>query len=60
MCKFVKTQKLAGYLMMNGFRLLRMDKDRTNPIYDIYFFEKREGLEEAIDEYKVKYGRKED
>lgn len=57
--KFVKTQKLAGFLMLNGFKFLRADDDRNNPIYKIYIFKNEEGIEEAIDRYKVEYGRKE-
>ncbi len=57
--KFVKTMRLAGYLMLNGFKFLRSDDDRNNPVYKIYIFKKEEGIEEAIDRYKVEYGRKE-
>lgn len=57
--KFVKTQKLAGYLMLNGFKFLRVDDDRNNPDYKIYIFRNENGIEEAIDSYKEKYGRKE-
>lgn len=57
MCKnkFVKTQRLAGYLMLNGFVLLRMDKDRLNPKKDIYIFKNTDGIEEAIDSYTTIY-----
>ena len=43
--------------MLNGYTLLRMDKDRKNPQYDIYIFQKEDGLETMIDQYKVQYGR---
>lgn len=56
--KFVKTQKLAGYLMLNGFKFLRADDDRNNPEYKIYIFKNEDGIEEAIDDYKEQYGRK--
>ena len=57
--KFVRTQKLAGYLMMQGFKFLRSDDDRNNTDYKIYIFRNDEGIENAIDSYKEKYGRKE-
>lgn len=57
--KFVKTQKLAGYLMLQGFKFLRSDDDRNNPDYKIYIFRNDEGIEDAIDDYKKEYGRKE-
>lgn len=57
--KFVKTMQLAGYLMLNGFKFLRSDDDRNNPIYKIYIFKNEDGIEDAIDRYKVEYGRKE-
>lgn len=57
--KFVKTQKLAGYLMLNGFKFLRSDDDRNNPDYKIYIFKNDDAIEKAIDDYKEKYGRKE-
>lgn len=57
--KFVKTQKLAGYLMLQGFKFLRSDDDRNNPDYKIYIFKNEDGIEDAIDDYKKEYGRRE-
>ena len=57
--KFVKTQKLCGYLMLNGFKFLRDDIDRNNPEFKIYIFKNDDGIEKAINDYKEKYGRKE-
>lgn len=51
MCKLVKTQRLAGWLMYQGYILLRKDKDRKNSNYDIYIFEFKEGIEDEIDNY---------
>ena len=53
--KFIKTQRLAGYLMLNGFVLLKMDKDKKNKKYDIYIFKNEMGIEDAIDKYKRTY-----
>lgn len=51
MCKLVKTSRLAGWLMYKGYILLRTDKDRTNPNYNIYVFRKDIGIEKEIDDY---------
>lgn len=59
MCKLIKTQRLAGWLMLNGYTLLRMNEDKNNTNFDIYIFKKENGIEEMIDRYKEKYGRKE-
>lgn len=34
--KFVKTQKLAGYLMLHGFKFLRKDDDRNKQMLYIH------------------------
>lgn len=57
--KFVRTQRLAGFLMFNGFKFLRSDDDRNNPEFKIYIFKNEDGIEKAIDDYKDKYGRRE-
>lgn len=51
MCKLIKTQRLAGWLMYKGFILLRTDKDRNNPRYDIFVFKFDEGIEDEINNY---------
>lgn len=56
--KFVKTQKLAGYLMLHGFKFIKKDDDRNKPDCYIYIFKNEEGIEDAIDDYKKEYGRK--
>ncbi|MDP4143113.1 MAG: DUF5659 domain-containing protein [Bacillota bacterium] len=56
--KFVKTQKLAGWLMFQGFHFLRSDSDRNNPSKAIYIFEYKEGIEDEINNYKNLFGRK--
>ena len=55
--KFVKTQRLAGWLMFQGFHFLRSDIDRNNTTKYIYIFENSKGLEDEIDNYKKLYGR---
>ena len=56
--KFVKTQKLAGWLMFQGYHFLRSDTDRNNINKFIYIFEYKEGIESEIDNYKNLHGRK--
>lgn len=51
MCKLIKTSRLAGWLMYQGYILLRTDKDRNNPIYDIYVFKSQDGIEDEINNY---------
>jgi len=50
-CKIIKTQRLAGWLMYKGYILLRTDKDRKNPNYDIYIFKNENNIEAEIDNY---------
>lgn len=46
-------QRLAGYLMMNGFVLKRMDRTRhTNSNRNIFIFNESENLLKVIDIYK--------
>lgn len=51
MLKLIKTQRLAGWLMYKGYILVRTDKDRKNPNYDLYIFRNDNGIEEEIDNY---------
>ena len=47
----VKSLRLAGYLMMNGFRILRINHDLKVQGRDIYVFEQSEKLSDCIFEY---------
>ncbi|EPY2275465.1 hypothetical protein ACXAT3_000143 [Clostridium sporogenes] len=51
MCKLIKTSRLAGWLMYRGYILLRTNKDKNNPNYNIYVFRKDNGIEEEINNY---------
>lgn len=55
MKKIIKTQRLAGFLMMQGYILLKKDIDRNNPRYDVYIFEYKEGIEDEINNYSKLY-----
>ena len=46
----VLSQKLAGYLMFNGFVLINARKDRTSD-RNVFFFNDTEQIHKYIDEY---------
>ena len=50
----VFSQKLAGYLMLQGFRLIRMDKSnkQNNSHRHIFIFNESEALLQHIQNYK--------
>ena len=47
----VFSQRLAGYLMQNGFVLLGVDKSDRNDGRNVFFFRKSDSLMEAIERY---------
>lgn len=49
--EYVKSLRLAGYLMMNGFRILRINHNLEVEGKDIYVFEQSEKLSDCIFEY---------
>jgi hypothetical protein len=50
--EYVRSLKLAGYLMMNGFRLLRVEPNyKTRNKKDVYVFLQSEKLSEYILKY---------
>lgn len=42
--EYVKSMKLAAHLMLAGFRILEVRKDRFNPSFDVYMFKSSEEL----------------
>ena len=52
--KCIYSLKLAGYLMMHGFPVKRVEKNLDRPKWDVYLFEPSEEIEEAIEFYKFK------
>ncbi len=42
--EYVKSMKLAGILMQKGFRILAIEKDKTNPDFDVYVFRQTKEL----------------
>ena len=49
--EYVKSLRLAGWLMFNGFRILRINHNLKVEGKDIYVFEQSEKLSECIFEY---------
>lgn len=49
--KVIRTQRLCGWLMYKGYIMLRMDKNKKDPRYDVYIFRHDDGIEAEIDNY---------
>lgn len=51
------TQRLAGFLMLNGFILIGTEPSRNNPRKNIFFFNDSPRLREYMEEYKKRTER---
>lgn len=52
----VFNQRLAGYLMMQGFRLIALTRNDHNPLLNVFVFEKSKELMQEIKNYQnIKY-----
>ena len=49
--EYVKSLRLAGYLMQNGFRIIRINHNLKVSGKDIYVFEQSEALKDCIFDY---------
>ena len=49
--EYVKSLRLAGWLMLNGFKILRINHNLEVKGKDIYVFEQSERLSDCIIEY---------
>ena len=49
--EYVKSLRLAGYLMYNGFRLLRVEENSKVKGKDVYVFKQSDKLSDCILEY---------
>jgi hypothetical protein len=49
--EYVKSLRLAGWLMFNGFRILRINHNLKVKGKDVYVFEQSEKLSECIFDY---------
>lgn len=52
--KCIYNPQLAGFLMMNGIHLLRIEKNLDRPWTNVYLFENKEEIKGLIDKYKTK------
>lgn len=51
-------QRLAGYLMMQGFPLVSFRPLKENPMKNIFFFYKNDDTDNAINKYYSNLGKK--
>lgn len=49
--EYVKSLRLAGWLMLNGFRILRINHNLEVKGKDVYVFEQSDRLSDCIFEY---------
>ena len=49
--EYVRTLRLAGYLMMHGFRIVKIQKNKDYPNKDVYVFEQTESFTKCMLEY---------
>ena len=52
--KIIFSQNLAGYLMMQGFILKKMEHNEKCPDKNVFIFRQSENLEKTIKEYLSK------
>ena len=50
--KCIYNPQVAGYLMMNGMHLKRIERNLDRPWTNVYLFEDKNEIEELIDKYK--------
>ena len=47
--KIIKSQRFAGWLMYNGCRLLRIERSRNNPRFNVFIFESNDRTLSMVD-----------
>ena len=52
--KCIYSLKLAGYLMMHGYPIRSIDKNKYNPKWDVYFFDDTDEIKETIEFYNYR------
>ena len=57
--KYIFSLRLAGYLMMNGFRILRINHNLQRIDKDVYVFEDSKEICKAMEKYTVDKNSKE-
>ena len=58
--KYIFSLKLAGFLMMNGFRILRINHNLQKIGKDVYVFEDSKELCDAMEKYSIYKNSKEE
>ena len=51
--KYIFSLRLAGFLMMNGFRILRINHNLQKKDKDVYVFENSKELCKAMEKYTL-------
>ena len=49
--KYIFSLRLAGYLMMNGYRILRINHNLQKDNKDVYVFKNENNIDKAMEEY---------
>lgn len=49
--KYIFSLRLAGYLMLNGYRILRINHNLQKDNKDVYVFKDEKNIEKAMEEY---------
>ena len=57
--KYIFSLRLAGYLMMNGFRIIRINHNLQKQGKDVYVFENSEEICMAMEKYTLNKNSKE-
>ena len=50
--KYIYNMRLAGYLMINGIRIIRIEKNIGRPWRNVFVFEDTDKLKQLIEIYK--------
>lgn len=54
----VFSQRMAGFLMMNGCRLLKIKNDINTPTKFVYYFPNTEYVKSFVDQYLNKFNKR--
>lgn len=57
--KYIFSQRLAGYLMLQGFRILRINHNLNDDYKNVFVFNNSPEITQAMIDYKQTYNNKE-
>lgn len=57
--KYIFSQRLAGYLMLQGFRILRINHNLNDDYRNVFVFHNSKEITQAMIDYKRTYHNKE-